>query len=157
MSLYRKKLIDVNLPKSAEGYLSGSPEVRTEIQEQLGTNIKATFAYLESGLQKYLPGDDFYDPTGDVRKLLDGSVSPGTPEWKEAMDGIVSSYLDEDAYGNLSPNQKAMDATLEEFGSGDLLYNDIVKERNSYTVLLQMLQAYEALRDLDEPTDKFDF
>ena len=61
------------------------------------------------------------------------------------------------AQGNRTPNTKARKATQEEFGSGDILYDDAAIEENSYTVLLQLLNAYDKVRDLDGPDDEYDY
>ena len=137
-------LIEIGTYSTAKGKLTSAGNRKAAVKD-IGKNIESIFAYLESGLQGRLPGDDFYDSTGEVRKLLDGEYAEGSPDYYIALDKILNDYMPiNELNGIRQVNQKAKSETVDEFG-GD----NQKEEENGFEILKRYLEAYDAIRVLD--------
>ena len=140
----RNALIGIGTYTTAEGKLS-SLGARKSAVKDITANIKNIFKYLESGVQRLNPfGDDFYDNSGEVERVLSGAIVEGSPEWYQAMDSILNDYLPFDEFSGVrKENSDAVSATVTEFGGNNQ------QERNGYELLMRYLKAYESIRILD--------
>ena len=149
IGILRKKVQDPGTYSIGDGKLSGKDTRLTTI-ETLEENLSEMFKYLESGLQGIIGSGstnyfDVKDADGNsyIRALINEDYKVGSADYYEMLDAIADAYTKTDV-------KKARDATQGEFGDQYFFMPDSNEvEKNSYDLLIQTLDVYNALRDID--------
>ena len=138
------KLKDVSAYSKKEK-LYREEDVRRQATAAVGDNIQTTFDYLED----IWAGADFQETSkGDVRKIIDGTLVPGSKDWYKSMDRVLELYLPKELNGIRDENKTIKAWMVDEWGGDDSKIGESAKEINGWNIFIDHLKAYD-IRQLD--------
>ena len=139
------KLKDVSAYSKKEK-LYREEDVRRQATAAVGDNIQTTFDYLED----IWAGADFQETSkGDVRKIIDGTLVPGSKDWYKSMDRVLELYLPKELNGIRDENKTIKAWMVDEWGGDDSKIGESAKEINGWNIFIDHLKAYDEIRQLD--------
>ena len=145
----------------AEGALK-SKKVQKEKITAVGKNIKKIFDYLEGpsllqgiGREGAFGTDEEFDrkwssdfedtPDLDIYNIIKGKITIGSSEWYQSMDRILDIYMPKDGVSGDRSVNADVKWVIDEFGG-----NTNEKEEAGFDLLIDHLEAYDALRELQK-------